>query len=110
MKDAKKILEKSIKEHQKAIDKAKKEMEALEVTYSIGDRFYYGERSRTGKRFLVETKDDCCAMISFYSGCFANDNIVAVGNKRKITQDELEKLCDGNGYVRYWDSRKEESV
>lgn len=97
------ILEKSINEHQEAIDKARSRLADLETTYSIGDRFIVQED--LGKHILVSFEPDMVVMISLSSGtrhCAPKK----VNSLRKITQAELNQICKCE-ITRYWDSQKE---
>ena len=105
--DERKILKRSIEDHQAAIDKAKKELEALEVTYSIGDRFKDGNEN---KKMLVvvcgigSSKKEIRVvdMKTGHTWGFIANNI------KKITKYELSGLL--GSFTRYWDNRKQERI
>ena len=97
------ILDQSIKDHQRAIDKAKKELKGLEVTYSIGDRFKYN-----GRKFILADSESSykVGMVGLKDGIFYN-HPSQVENFQQITSEEMGRMlaCSGS-FVRYWDSRK----
>jgi hypothetical protein len=105
------IIEQQIEDHQKAIDKAKAELEKLEVTYSIGDRFVMSQRgsSYEGQKFIIVESDDGkgVKLASLRDGerwAYKQD----VKDTRRITSDEFNKIGDNKDFTRYWDARKKE--
>ena len=107
MSDERKILERSIEDHQTAIDKATKDLDALEVTYSIGDRF----RNGTEKAILVNIIG-CgvsvnVALVRLSSGRSWNYPFLA----KRINEITKEEMGTTLGCLtRYWDNRKKEQV
>ncbi len=107
------ILERSINDHQSAIDKAQKELGALEVTYSIGDRFKYNDE----KFLLVE---DCwhgnVTAVKLSTGGALNSpykvsTLDADPSTLVITKEQMEHIIHGfDSAVRYWDNRKKVRV
>ncbi len=104
MKDTRKILTDSIADHQKAIDKAEKELAKLEVTYSIGDRF----KTNSMKHILGQIKGHKVAMFNLRNGFSHSGEVVGevvVDDVHAMTEKDLLRCCTCNP-VRYWDSRK----
>ncbi|KKK80065.1 hypothetical protein LCGC14_2827220 [marine sediment metagenome] len=105
--DERKILKRSIEDHQAAIDKAKKELkelEALEVTYSIGDRFKDG----ASKVILVNIigsgiVENNVALVRLGSGRSWNYPFRARYSD-KITKEEMGTTI--GCLTRYWDNKK----
>ena len=98
------ILEESIKDHQKAIDKSERDLDALEVTYSIGDRFKYG----TSRKFMLSDSDknNRIAMVGLNNGIRYNTSW-AVGDVGMITTREMNGMLSYfSSFTRYWDARK----
>ena len=62
------ILQRSIEDHQTAIDKAERELDALEVTYSIGDRFVERGTVKEKKTILIQVDYDKVIMATLGSG------------------------------------------
>ena len=104
------ILERSIKNHQAAIDKAKKDLDTLEVTYSIGDRIKYKDGSSCGKYIIVAISDSGCRKVSINRLDDGHGATIKVGNWHKITQSELDCFWASNNMIRYWDNRKKVRV
>ena len=105
MSDERKILESSIKDHQAAIDKAKKDLEALEETYSVGDRF----KNKNGRKYIIIAVADVnTARVMFSDLKTGHGSGIDVENWSRITADELRwKLTD---FTRYWNNEKQERV
>lgn len=100
-----KILDKTIKDAQKVIDRARKDLEALEVTYSIGDRF----TSRSGAKYLLSNDGNAgIHFVSLENGTGAGDVINSVGESHEISTKRIEKTGIFKSFVRYWDNRKKE--
>lgn len=102
-----KILEESIEDHQKAIDKAKKELAALEVTYSVGDRF----KSRDKYILACTDTNYNVHLVNLAHGSHLS-NSTRVENTKRITQSEFNRILASNlpDPVRYWDARKKVKV
>ncbi|KKK64913.1 hypothetical protein LCGC14_2979390, partial [marine sediment metagenome] len=102
------ILERSINDHQAAIDKAKKELEGLEVTYSIGDRF----NCNGNKILLVEFPSGEVGCIYLGTGKSWGHYHKTVKDCNRITKKELGSFYrrESDGTSRYWDNRKQEKV
>lgn len=98
------ILDKSIKDHEKAIAKAKKELAKLEVTYSIGDRFKYIGRSGE-KCILVATSGTTATIVSLVDGRKIGKPY-CVGSFKKITSSEYDEIRDCGAFTRYWNAQK----
>lgn len=110
MKNERKILEKTIKDSQKVIDKAKKDLGALEVTYSIGDRF---TTSLSGEKIiLVQLCGGLIGAASLKDGSSYGVAAEKFDNKKEITQRQLERIISNprGAFTRYWDSRKQVNV
>ena len=108
--DTKEILETTIKEYQGVIDKAKYKLAKMvdsEATYSIGDRFI----RRDGEKYLLAAGDkyNDAVLIALQNGLPQTDE-QEVGNKRKITPEELDHLSNAGRFTRYWDSQKKQMV
>ena len=105
------ILTDSIKAHQKAIDDAKRELEALDTTYSIGDRFRYAAEDADGDREIILSQFDysVVGMIFLESGENWGGTSAKVKDVRRITTKELERFCN-HCWTRYWDARKKVKV
>jgi len=82
----------------------KKELEAEEVTYSIGDRFKT-KNYNNKKHILMSVWNDEVIMGQLGNGR-AHCCPVKVRNLYAITQEELGQICSCDP-VRYWDSQKE---
>ncbi len=105
MSDERKILERSIKDHQAAIDKARKGLEKLEATYSTGDRF----KSESKKYILVMCGRDEVLISGLDDGYWWSQP-TTVKNITCITSVEFYQH-DGNKHlIRYWDNKKQERV
>lgn len=103
--EAKKILEQSIKEHQAAIDKARAELAKAEVTYSVGDRFFY-DGNREEKRLLVQHYDNKVSLIDLATGIPRAISPAPFTDPNRIPKDDMERFCCMESYTRYWDSQK----
>ncbi len=103
--EAKKILEQSIKEHLAAIDKARAELAKAEVTYSVGDRFYY-QGNREAKRLLVRQWDNKVSLIDLATGMPVATSPAPFPDHNRIPKDDMERFCYMERYTRYWDSQK----
>ncbi len=107
MSDERKILERSIEDHQTAIDKATKDLDALEVTYSIGDRF---KSHCDTKYMLVEVNDGIEKKVGLIAmGGNMPYPSICVKNMKKMTEFEYKATHNGN-VIRYWDNRKQKQV
>ncbi len=104
MNKERKILEKTIKDSQKIIDKAKKDLEALEVTYSIGDRFVDGDGH---KYFLCNGGHAEIHFVSLRDGTGSGKTFKAICNSR-ITETELRLTSYLCYLTRYFDFQKGE--
>ena len=102
MSETREILEQSIEDHQEAIDKAKRKLEDLETTYSIGDRFKIGSR-----KYILSLIDDRVAMISLNTGETWSSYDCYVDNSYHISQKELDGISNSH-FTRYWDSQRKE--
>lgn len=98
----KQILEKSITNHQLAIDAAKSALADLEVTYLIGDRFY----GPNGKYILVSAAYGKVLMCNLTDGNRWADP-KEFDNVSKIPQAKFTEAY-GSIFVRYWDIKKQE--
>ena len=111
MKTEREILDQSIEDHQRAIDKATdriKKLDKPEVTYSIADRF---RKRFDNEKFIIIIQTEGgrrVAMASLSSGCLCYGSH-EVDDSKRITQKEFEKIAD-TSFIRYWDSRKKENV
>ena len=104
MTEERRILEQSITNHQLAIDVAKKNLAALEVTYSIGDRF-----QRDGNKYiLIATATRSIVMGKLSDGCRWGP-VISVLNCNRIIQSEFNQEW-GPSFCRYWDNRKKVHV
>ena len=99
-----KILTDSIADHKRAIEKAERELEKLEVTYSIGDRFII----TVGKFILVQCEARMVALVALHNGNRFNSP-TKVTNVNNITPEEFGRMCYYNP-TRYWDARKGERI
>lgn len=102
-KNERQIIEDTIREAQEVIDRAKKSLAELDVTYSMGDRF-----KRNGDKYLLTaTPKDFkhVLLVNLTDGCYWGNGWV-VKNCDKITQEEMNYVCDCDHFTRYWDSRK----
>jgi len=105
-KDERQIIETTIREAQEVIDKAKKSLSELDVTYSVGDRFYYCG-NQEDKRILAEAPGSSRVQMNKLSnGVIISDGSFVVNDIRKITQGELNMVINKQYYTRYWDSQK----
>ena len=102
-------LEQNQNDRQKLTDEGAsllKQIEGLEVTYSIGDRFTVDyDTSRRGKRLLISLPAGKIGMANMFNGTIMSNHI-NVGNLNKITSKEFGQLVILSSYTRYWDSRK----
>ncbi len=107
-----KILERSIEDHQAAIDKAKKELDALKVTYSIGDRFTTTCEGNAykSKAILATNGKPAVVMIELASGLRWKRTIAEVKDMDVITKEEFAEICRDDNFARYWDNRKKVRV
>ncbi len=103
--DKKQKLEKTVKDLQKALDKAQADLAEAEVTYSIGDRFKNG---RGEKNLLCHVGHLKVCMVHLDDGEWHN-NPVEVSFTMRITEQELSQICCCN-LARYWDNRKKVNV
>ena len=104
MSKSKEQLNKLIDKIQQDLDDAKKQRDALDVTYSIGDRFSSGhEKVILGKVWRKKGNLNMLALTRLCSGETWNGAFSAIDCKR-ITASEIgDKLgC----LTRYWDARK----
>ena len=99
--ETREILNKSIKDHQKALDEATAELKKLEATYSIGDRF---KHEYSGEKYMIVITYKGVGMTSLRYGTLCG-GFCEVSDTHKITPDELVRFA-GNVKVLYWDSRK----
>lgn len=99
--ETREILNKSIEDHQKALNEAERELKKLEVTYSIGDRF---RRDINEKWILAVGPDSKVVFVGMRRGCWANGSHKVECNTR-ITKSEFEAMSF-RGLARYWDNRK----
>lgn len=106
--DTEQILKNSIKDHQATIDKAKRELGELEITYSIGDRFISPNKDKvilTKPAFMNHSSE--VALVRLENGESWNFSFV-VRNHKKITREEIGATI--GCLVRYWDNRKKVHV
>ncbi|MCK5021251.1 MAG: hypothetical protein KAS32_29845 [Candidatus Peribacteraceae bacterium] len=106
MKDTRKILNESIDSHQKAIDKAKRELENLEVTYSRGDRF----KDRCGQKTILVICDDGRVVLCYLSNGSRWRSPTKVSCSGQITAKEMAEIGCPEYFDRYWDNRKQVMV
>lgn len=100
------ILEKLIQDGKDA----EKKLKALEVTYSIGDRFRDNLRDN-GKCILIRaTKNNEVVMAGLKDGNYYHTKPVKVKNDTRVTQKELDGICSDCDFTRYWDNRKKVKV
>ncbi len=105
--DERGILKRSIEDHQAAIDKAQKELDALEVTYSIGDRFI---SHCDTKYMLTEVTTEIETKVGLISMCGKMPYPpICVGDTKKMTESEYQRTHGGN-VTRYWDNGKKVRV
>ncbi len=105
--DTKQILQDSINDHQRAIDKAKKELEALNATYSIGDRFVLQGK----KKVILANFKGCVGLIELETGRNWGQNYSSkVVDIHRITKREMGSIWGGDNTIRYWDNRKQVKV
>jgi hypothetical protein len=96
--DTKEILQKSISDHQKAIDEAKAELEKLEVTYSIGDRFEH----KSEKYILTWTGEQGKATLVRLNDGNVWDKSCSVEFVDSITAEEFTQLVEDEIFERYY--------
>ncbi len=93
------VNDKKIEISQETADNLKQKL-GEKVTYSVGDRFM----AEGNKCILVMGNYNEASMITLRSGMRHNSPIT-VGDIRKITKAELEKICSCHP-IRYWDRQK----
>lgn len=96
------VLIQHIADHKAAIAKAEAELEKLNVTYSIGDRFMYNRR----KYLLSANGDNRCILVNLSNGCVFSGSHTC-GDLYRITEEEFERITLGKAFTRYWDNAKE---
>lgn len=94
------ILEKTIRDAQRVIDKAKKEL-SEQVYYSIGDRFVSAGYI---KAILAQVGFGEVCMVRLSNGNRDSDP-VHVESVTSITEQEFDKITRGTKYNRYWDAK-----
>ncbi len=102
--DTKEILEQSIEGHQAAIDKAQEQLDALEVTYSIADRF---KNDRHGDKAILIQCEGHTVVIACLREGNRYSRPVQVKDPCKITQDEYKRITGTyTTFTRYFDCRR----
>lgn len=102
--ETRKILDKTIKDAQKVIDQAKKDLANLEVFYSIGDRF----EMNGNKYILVEGESGQVTLSRLADGSRWRSPVPVVLVNR-ITLDEWYHIACGEyleSLTRYWNAQK----
>ncbi len=104
MSETRENLETLIEESQEAIDKAKRKLKDLEITYSIGDRFI---TQHENKFILAGAQNGEILLIALETG-YCPCRPTKVEGSGKITQRELELIGCRSKLTRYWDSQRKE--
>jgi hypothetical protein len=101
--DKKQKLQKTVKDLQKALDKAQSELAEAEVTYSIGDRFKRCE----SKYIMIHVDCGKVNLINLGDGGRWTDPR-QVEDRHSITAKEFDVICSsGKGeFRRYWNRQK----
>ncbi len=91
-------------EHQANIDKYTKQLEAVEVTYSRGDRFLLGE---TQQEYLLSYQgkkgtDVTASLVCLEDGTRWHHRICVI-DTCSITSAEFKQICDGQAFTRTYD-------
>ena len=103
------ILDKTIKDSQAVIDKAKAELEKLEVTYSIGDRFK-GDISGNELLLVGSYQEGLKAGLAYLYDGEIVCKMVGVSDLRAITQTEMAEILSKRDIKRTFDYRKQVNV
>lgn len=86
--------------------KIEKQIEALEVTYSHGDRF----RGISGDKYMIALGNKGAICLLRLKSGIAWAGICHPKEASRITWSELGEICKPENLTRYWDNRKGKTV